>query len=237
MFAMPIIPPGGFVPWTRADVAANVPFFWDFTDVSSQNYNVTTKVWSYCENLGTEGGTSAYRMHDFEQMVYRDTADPYYIDPSTDGGELYNNQFVVYDEFTSDMCVCIVAWFNEDQGQGTLGGRLLRDRNNNNRYLLAVNKGSAATAIPLGAGSPTFTVDGAAVTNQGELETAITSGPNYIRCNGADLSSWTSICIGDSNETVRVHHEYYALAMMPQSVADANSDSLDAYFNSIVAAA
>ena len=75
-------------------------------------------------------------------------------------------------------------------------GILLADSAASN-YLLASGYGSGAS-ISNGSGTPSFTVDGTSLLTQGQLWNALADGLEHeVVATGADLSSWTSMYIGN----------------------------------------
>ena len=76
-------------------------------------------------------------------------------------------------------------------------GMTLASSNSDSIFLFASQSGSSA-AISYGSGSPTFTVDGVAVTTRAELFTALADGLEHeVIATGADLSGWTSMYVGN----------------------------------------
>jgi hypothetical protein len=76
-------------------------------------------------------------------------------------------------------------------------GMTLASSNSDSAFLFASQSGSSA-AISYGSGSPTFTVDGVAVTTRAELFTALADGLEHeVIATGADLSGWTLMYVGN----------------------------------------
>lgn len=221
---------GVVVPWTQSDVEANAPFFWLFTDEASQNYDNVTKIWTSADNIGTE--SSLYRLFANGTHAYQDLETPKGVRPMVAASDVYTTSAGVMAGLDNvDFCICIVAHLNGDQGQGTPGGRTITDRNVSlPKYIGRTN---VNPLVNNGGNAPTIYVDGVETSTIGAYELALGASTAYIRMDNCDMTSWSAFALGDKLETVRAHFRYYAVALIPQTVADANSDAMNAYFESI----